>query len=188
MREFDFIHAAEDVASVLLAASELGLALRLDEPTSEPTPVILDSKSISEQTEGLFVGCLPDWVFGTARYQLIDSGHNQGKYFQMRKTNYVGLQLYFSGERRDDSIFRLGNGFVSRDIEWYSPEDHSVHPPPSEVRVIFDLIRKKIDTKKCISAGGRRYMILPKALEKLNCCTHRPPFDFMDDVPVRIVK
>jgi hypothetical protein len=184
VRDFSYIHAEEDVADVLGLASELGLIIRNDEPTAEPAPNIVAPGRISSLNTGIFMAYLPEWVFGDFKYNLITAGHNKGKYDQMPSTNCIKLQFSFWHERKDGDFIRLGNGTISRDIEWYRPEDHTVHPAPPEVKAIFDTIRKRIDTKKYIKVGGRRYAVLPGALKKLADRSYRPPFDFMDEEPI----
>jgi hypothetical protein len=184
VRDFSFIHSTEDVADVLGLASELGLILRDDEPTSEPAPDIVDLGRITSLKAGVFMAYMPEWVFGDFKHCVITDGYSKGKYFQMPSTNYIGLSFYFSGERCDGDVIRLGSGFVSRNIEWYRPEDRTVHPAPPDVKAMFDTIRKRIDTKKYIKVGGRRYAVLPGALRKLASKSYRPPFDFMDEEPI----
>jgi hypothetical protein len=185
VRELNFIHAQEDVPRLLCLASEMGLTLRNDRPTCEPASNILNPASLGEPTKGVFVGYRSEWVFGEFKHDLIDGGYNRGKYFQMPATNYAGIQLYFSGERSNNDIPRLGNGFISRDIDWYNPANHTVSRAPPEVKETFDQIMEKISTRKYIIAGGCRYIVLQGALKRMATGALRPPFDFMDSEPIR---
>lgn len=184
MRDFSFIHSEEDVPDVLGLASELGLILRNDEPTAEPAPNIVAPSLIPSLTTGIFMAYLPEWVFGDFKYNLIPGGYRKGKYSQMPSTNYIKLQFTLWHERRDGDFIRLGNGSLSRDVDWYHFEAHAVHPAPPAVKAMFDTIRKRIDTKEYIKVGGRRYAVLPGALRKLADKRYRPPYDFMDDEPI----
>jgi len=185
MRDFAFIHSAEDVADVLKLVSDLGLIIRRDEPSRQPVPDIVDVAVIPELREGAFMAFLPNWVFGGRRYNLIEAGYRKGLYDQMPSTNCINLSFYFGKESPEESYIRLGNGSLSRDIQWYRPEDHTVHPAPSEVKELFDRIRRNIDTGKYLKVGGRKYAFLRGALKKFVEKSYLPPFDFMDDEPVR---
>jgi hypothetical protein len=184
VRDFDFIHSAEDVPELLGLASDLGLIIRRDEPSREPVPDIVDPAVIPELREGVFMTFLPHWVFGDLGYNLIDAGYRKGLYSQMPSTNCVNLNFYFGKETPEIGFIRLGSGTMSRDIRWYRPEDHTVHPAPLDVKNMFDRIRNEIDTRKFIEVGGRRYTILHGALEKLKIGSHRLSFDFMDAEPI----
>src|SRR6185503_4702574 len=107
------------------------------------------------------------------------TGAYQGKYDISPGINTVGIDLYFLGERYSEQHWRLGNGTISRRIDWYDPKRHQVYTAPSDVKDVFDVICKRINTGKKMRAGGRTYYFLKGALKKIKTgCT--PPFDFME--------
>lgn len=185
MRDFAFIHSAEDVTEVLELISAFGLIIRRDEPTPEPAPRVVDIDSIPNIREGLFAVYLQSWVFAELSYNIIDAGYRKGMYDQKPSTNCVKIQLSFREERREGVKIRLGNGYVSRDVDWYKSSNNTIQSAPVEVKIAFEYIIKSIDTKKYMMIGGRRYAFLKGALEKIYLDSYLPPFDFMDNEPIR---
>ena len=179
MREFSFIHAAEDVPQVLSVAAEAGLIIRDGRPTSSPGPIIIDEPQFSAESRGQFVCYRDEWIFGELPVHEIEAGGYKGKYDISPGTNAVCIELYFMGERNVEAGKRLGNGEVSRRIDWYDPEAHAVYSAPPEVKEVFDAIRKRLDTGKRVRAGGRTYHLLEGALKKIKE-GYLPPFDFIE--------
>lgn len=179
MRDFSFIHAAEDVPYVLSAAAEAGLTIRDGEPTVAPGPIVLESEQFTEKVAGQFFGYRDDWVFGELSIYEISAGAYKGKYDISPGINTAGIYLYFMGERKIQSVRRLGNGEISRRVDWYSPEKHAVYPAPPEIESVFNAIRRRLDTGKRMRVGGRTYHLLEGALGKISE-GYLPPFDFME--------
>lgn len=178
MRDFSFIHSAEDVPHVLSVAATLGLTIRDGEPTSHPGPIVIDETQFSLRGGGQFVGYHDEWIFGKLATHLIEAGGYKGKFRISPGRNYTGINFYFMGERHLGQKRRLGNGTLSRGVDWYSPEQHEVHPIPPDVKLIFDALCKQLDTGKCIRAGERTYHLLDGALNKIKE-GYLPPFDFI---------
>jgi hypothetical protein len=179
VREFSFIHAAEDVPYVLSVAADAGLIIRDGRPTSRPGPIIIDRPRFSNESRGQFVGYRDDWIYGEFPIHEIEAGAYKGKYDISPGTNAVYIELYFMGERNVEAGQRLGNGDVSRRIDWYDPAAHAVYSAPPEVKEVFDAIRKRLDTRKRVRAGGRTYCLLEGALKKIKK-GYLPPFDFIE--------
>lgn len=179
MRDFEFIHASEDVRKVLVLASSLGLVIRNDIPNDTPDPIIVSADDVEGLSQGSFILYKPEWVFGDFKFDEIASGYNAGKYFQHPATNYSGLKLYFGGEHHDQCL-RLGGGNLSRDVDWYRPLDHTVHLAPSDVKSTFDAIRRAIDTGKRLRGGVHNYTVLDEAWKKLRDGVATPPFDYIE--------
>jgi hypothetical protein len=179
VRDFSFIHAAEDVPHVLSVAADAGLIIRDGGPTSDPGPIFIDKTRFSNTDGGQFFGYRDKWIFGKFSTYLIEAGAYQGKYDISPGTNCAGIGFYFMGEREAGGRRRLGNGEVSRPIDWYSPEQHQVHPSPPDVKLVFDAICKQLDTGKRVRAGGRTYFLLDGALDKIGK-GYLPPFDFIE--------
>ena len=179
VRDFSFIHAAEDVPHVLSVAAAAGLVIRDGEPTCDPGPVIIDQSRFSDQYSGQFVGFRNEWVFGKLATYLIDAGAYQGKYDISPGINCAGIDFYFAGERDDVGKPRLGNGTISRRVDWYSPDQHQVHSSPPDVKLVFDAICKQLDSGRRIRSGGRTYHVLGGALAKIKT-GYLPPFDFIE--------
>lgn len=182
MRDFDFIHAAEDVKVVLRVAAEAGLIVREGDSTPSPHPVIIDVDRFGDFTCGQFVGYREEWIFGDLRIQKIEGGAYEGQYSISPGVNSVGIGIYFMGERQAGQRRRLGNGIISRRVDWYSPEDHEVYKAPYDVKKVFDAICKQLDTGKRVRTGGRTYHLLECALEKIKN-GYLPPFDFIEWPP-----
>lgn len=180
MREFEFIHAAEDVPAVLRFAAELGLIIRRDEPTINPEPDILNDDQISNIGDGVFILYRSNWVFGEFVFGKIRGGYNEGKYSQNPSTNYASITAYFGGEKMIDSVWRLGAGLLGRSIDWYRPSDHSVQPAPPDVKKVFNTIREHIDTRRRLRGGVHKYAVLERALKKLSEGRALPPFDYIE--------
>lgn len=148
MRDFSFIHAAEDIEVVLRVAAEAGLIIRDGDSTPSSHPVIIDVDRFGDFDCGQFVGYREEWIFGELRIQKIDAGAYEGQYSISPGVNSVGIELYFMGERQADQRRRLGNGVISRRVDWYSPENHEVYQAPLDVKNVFDIICKQLDTGK----------------------------------------
>ena len=183
MRDFEFIHAAEDVPRTLGFAAELGLIVRHDEPTPTPEPRIVPADKLATFRNGVFFLYRPEWVFGEFRHFIISGGHYEGQYDQSPSTNYVSLTLYFAGERKDGAGLRLGGGTLGRDVRWLRTSDHTLHPAPPDVNTVFDTIRKHIDTGKRLRGGVHNYAVLESAWEKLIAGSALPPFDYIEWPP-----
>jgi hypothetical protein len=179
VRDFSFIHAAEDVPHVLSVAAEAGLTIRDGDPTSDPGPIIVDQTRFSDKDSGQFIGYRDEWIFGKLSTHLVQGGAYQGKYDIAPGTNCTGIDFYFLGERELGRKRRLGNGTISRRVDWYSPEQHQVYPSPPDVKLIFDAICKRLDIGKRIREGGRTYYVLDGALKKIGK-GYLPPFDFIE--------
>src|SRR5688572_29318077 len=136
MRDFEFIHATEDIHQSLNLALNLGRIIRDDSPTENQEPKIISAGDIHSLKSGSFILYKSEWVFSDPVYGQIESGFHQGKFFQHPTTNYSGVNIYFSGERKDGGDLRLGSGFLSWDIDWYCPSDHAVHPAPPDVQIV----------------------------------------------------
>jgi len=184
MRDFEFIHATEDVREVLQFANDLGLVIRDDQPTATPEPKIISAEQVEELSAGVYMLYRPEWVFGEFVFEVIPDGYNAGKYFQHPSTNYVSVNLYFGGERLDGSVRRLGGGNLSRRLNWYRPCDHTIHDAPPDVKAVFDTIRKHIDTRKRLRGGVHRYTVLREAWQKLADGSAVPPFPYIEWPPV----
>lgn len=179
MRDFSFIHAAEDVPHVLSVAGDAGLTIRDGEPTSTPGPIIIERPQFSEKDCGQFVGYRDEWIFGKLAVNSITAGAYKGKYDISPGVNTTCIDFYFMGERQHKNGCYLGNGTISRRVDWYCPEKHEICPAPPEVSIVFDAIRKRLDTGKRVRAGGRTYHLLEGALRKIKK-GYLPPFDFIE--------
>jgi len=182
MRDFDFIHSADDVPRVLSIASNAGLTIRDGDPTSEPGPVIIETSQFPDKREGQYYCYRSGWIFGDLPTPRIPAGAFEGQYDMSPGVNAVGIELYFSGERQDEQGCRLGSAMISRRVDWYSPEHHEVYLAPPEVKEVFETICKRLKTGKRVRAGGRTYHLLPGALAKIKQ-GYLPPFDFIEWPP-----
>jgi len=178
VRDFSFIHGAEDVAHVLSVVAGAGLTIRDGGPTSDPGPIVIEEAQFPYKEGGQFVGYRDEWIFGEPSVYRISAGAYEGQYDMSPGINCVGIELYFMGEREAGAKRRLGNGDVGRRIDWYSPEKHEVYPAPPEVKSVFDTICKRLNTGKRVRAGGRTYHLLGGALQKIQM-GYLPPFDFI---------
>jgi hypothetical protein len=179
VREFSFIHAAEDAPHVLSVAADAGLIIRDDRPTSNPGPIIIERSRFLNESRGQFVGYRKEWIYGELSVQKIAAGAYKGKYDISPGINAVGIGFYFMGERNVEAGQRLGDGDISRRIDWYDPAAHAVYSAPPEVKEVFDAIRKRLDTGKRVRAGGRTYCLLEGAQKKIKK-GYLPPFDFIE--------
>ena len=180
MRNFEFIHSTEDVHRVLWIAAKLGLIIRDDSPAAEPHPKMVSTAAFNTLSAGSFMLYRPSWVLGPLQFEEITSGYNSGKYFQNPATNYSAVTAYFGGERLDENTPRLGNGDLSRDVDWYRPSDQTIHPAPPEVEIVFNEIRREIDTGRRLRGGVHNYAVLEGASKKLDKGSHLPPFDYIE--------
>ena len=183
MRDFELIHAVEDIAPCLLLAESLGLVIREDSPHRSKKPKLVLSKDIPFLKGGSFVLYKREWLFGDLEYSHIAEGINCGKFFVHPRTNYAGLNVYFSGERAENGITRLGSGFFSRDVDWYRVSDDTIQNSPPDIKEVFDKIRGDIDIRKRVHGGVHNYVVLRRAWEKLTLGSAVPPFDFIEWPP-----
>jgi hypothetical protein len=183
MRDFELIHATDDMHQVLLFCADIGLIIRHDVPTEKPLSKIIYLTDICMLTNGSFCLYRPEWVFEEPKFDIIDSGHNEGKYFQNPATNYVSINLYFSGERKDRSGCRLGSGNLTYDVNWYRSSDHTLHVSPPDVKGVFNEIRKHMDTGRRLRGGVHNYAVLQNAWDKLIGGSALPPFDYIEWPP-----
>lgn len=183
MRDIRLINAREDVPRVLRHARELGLVILDDSPTPTPAPRFVQESEIDTYKRGNFIMYLPEWVFGKPQFTQISGGYSKGKFSRHPNTNNTSIGIYFSGERRDGSVKRLGSGDMSRNVEWYRSTDHSVHRAPPSVEEVFDALWKRINTGKYLRGGGFRYRVLETAWGKLVGGAAMPPFDYIEWPP-----
>ena len=183
MRDLEFIHATDDVRHILEFAAKNRLLIRDDAPTKEPKPRLINAENLGTRDSGSFVLYKPDWVFGELIFEMIPAGFNKGKYFQHPSTNYVGISIFFTGERRDNLVLRLGSGSISRKIDWYNPSNNTIQPAPPEVKAVFNVIRKHIDTGRRLRGGVHNYAVLEGAWTKLIEGVAMPPFDYIEWPP-----
>lgn len=183
MRDFEFIHSTEDVLGVLRLAAKNGLTIAHDHPSIIPTVDVVTPEDICQFNRGTFLLYHQNWVFGELQFDKILSGHNAGRYFLNPNTNFISLTLSFSGERKEGDIVRLGSGFLSCPTNWYRPNDHTVHPAPSDVKAVFNSLRKRIDTNVRAGGGVHSYALLEGARSKLFAAAVMPPFDYVEWPP-----
>jgi len=179
MRDFEFIHSGEDVAEILHFAAGIGLTIRKDEPGKLPLPTLVRASDIENMANGVFFLYKPEWIFDEVEFIEIGAGYFEGKFSQKPATNCASVNLYFGGERDDGQLHRLGGGFLARDVNWYRSSDHTVHRAPADVKAVFDVIRKRIDTGKRLRGGIHNYAVLAGAWKKLIAGSAAPPFDYI---------
>lgn len=174
------IHATEDVWELLSIASAMDLIIQYDGPADVPAPILLRDEEIKSFRSGAFMLYKKNWIFGEREYNKIEDGHYEGKFFQKPSTNFVSILIHCSGERNERGQIYLGSGSVSRDIKWYSPEDHAVYEATGEVKEVFDHFIEAMKAKRKLKGGVHKYAVLPYALEKLEEGSARPPFDYIE--------
>jgi hypothetical protein len=180
----EFIHASEDVAKILKFVIELGLIIRVDQPTIDREPKVLSVDEIEEINRGVFFIFHPNWFFGEDQYIQISDGINRGKYSISPRVNGSPITLYFGGERIDGDILRLGSGFLSWDKKWLYQPEGTIHNAPREVGIVYEKIIKFMDMRKSLKGGIHTYMVLEAAWCKLNAKEVFPPFDYILWPPV----
>ena len=180
MRELEFIHAREDVSRVLHYANNIGLIIRNDHPTDQPQSDVVSPSEIDYIECGVFMLYKPSWVYGEPKFGVIPGGANAGKYSQNPATNYVSLVAYFSGERSNGSRRLLGNGFISRDTEWFRSYDKTIHRADYDVEHTFGTLIKSIGTGMYLRGGVHIYSVLKYAQLELQTGIALPPFDYIE--------
>jgi hypothetical protein len=179
MAAVKFVHAFEDVAVVLMCAAELGMTIQVDAPTEGPEQDTVSIVDLNKLGHGVFLLYRPEWVFGTPEFAKISAGRNRGKYFQKPRVNFAPITVSFGGERVESGVTRLGSGTLSVHTNWLNSFDQTLQPTPDAVRSAYDIVKKKIDTRKRLRGGGQIFMVLEYASKKLNSRTALPPFDYL---------
>jgi hypothetical protein len=179
MPDREFIHSTSDVTSALNYAFDSGLLVRLDEPQTEPRPLMLTRANVADITKGVFFLFRPEWVFAPFQTMLISGGHNRAKYDISPRVNYAPISVSFQGERIDQGRRRFGNCVVSCHRDWLEMPAKIVRPSPPEVQEWWKRIVKHLSSGVVVKAGVHRYHICRGVISDPSAADSLPPFDFI---------
>lgn len=174
----EFIHAHEDIESVLRFADSVGLLL---------LPDILEDDDVQprkpEELEwfsgGVFHLFRPEWVVDGIQVQLIDGGADVGRYHVCSGINMSAITLSFHDDEDVGGVRRLGAGGISFRREWLHANAHEMRLSPPEVERMYKEVCKHLFSKITVRGGRHRYYVCKMAAEVASRIETRPPFDYI---------
>jgi len=187
MPEKQFIHADEDVESVLRFADSIGLLLlpdMLEDKNARPRKPE-ELRAFSRGTIYLF---RPEWVMDDIQMRLIDGGAYAGKYTVPPSTNFSPINLYFHGEMDIEGVHRLGIGGISFKRDWFHYKAHEIRLSPPEVEPMYKQVCKHLFSKIFVKGGVHRYYVCKQAAELAARIETLPPFDYIPWPPPNLNK
>jgi hypothetical protein len=174
----EFIHAHEDIESILSYADSIGVLLLPDYfDTTETRPKKpSEFRPFSGETILLY---RPEWMAGELELMLLDGGPNAGKYVVRKNTNFSAISLSFDGDEDIAGVRRLGGGAISAAHEWLHWNSREMRLSPPEVAQTYKQVCKHLFSKISVRGGVHNYHVCKEAAELATRVPTRPPFDYI---------
>lgn len=188
MPDKDFIHAREDVESVLRFADSLGLLMLPVELGREVEPRPRKPEELQSFSRGQVLLYRPDWVMDGIQVNRAERGVFAGTYSVRSGTNFSPVKLYFQGDEDIGGIRRLGDGLISFKREWLHDKAHEMRPAPPEVEHVYKQICKYMLSKIVVRGGVHRYHVCKQAAELAARMETLPPYDYIPWPPPNLAK